>query len=66
MTEYKIEYSYINTKGHRIIEEDTSIADNAQNAVDNVRNWYNDLPNMRIERVYRDRENRWESCEWWD
>lgn len=64
--EYKIEYSYMTTKNRRIIEEDTSISDNAQAAVDSVRNWYNGLPGLRIERVYRANGNRWEVCEWWD
>ena len=64
--EYKIEYSYMTTKNRRIIEEDTSISDNAQAAVDSVRNWYNELPGLRIERVYRANGNRWEVCDCWD
>lgn len=64
--EYKIEYSYMTTGNRRIIEEDTTIADNAQEAVDNVRSWYNGLPGLRIERVYKANGNRWEVCECWD
>lgn len=64
--EYKIEYSYMTTRNRRIIEEDTSVSDNAQAAVDSVRNWYNGLPGLRIERVYRANGNRWEVCDCWD
>lgn len=34
---------------------------------DEVWNWYNGLPGLRIERVYsRANGNRWEVCEWWN
>lgn len=66
MTEYKIEYSYTTTGSRRIVEEDTGIEDNAQAAVNNVRNWYNGLPNLRIEKVYKANGNRWENCDWWE
>lgn len=64
--EYKVEYSYMTTGNRRIIEEDTSVADSAQEAVDSVKNWYDGLPGLRIERVYRANWNCWEVCEWWD
>lgn len=66
MKEFKIEYSYMTTRNRRITEEDTSIAENAQEAVNSVRNWYNGLPGLRIERVYKDSINHWEVCEWWE
>lgn len=64
--EYKIGYSYTTIKNRHIAEEDTFIADNAQAAVNGVRNWYNGLPGLRIERVYRANGNRWEVCDCWD
>ena len=64
--EYKIEYSYMTTGNRRITGEDTSIAGNVQEAVGEVRNWYNGLPGLRIERVYRANRNRWEVCDCWD
>lgn len=65
--DYKIEYSYMAAGNRRVTGEDTSIADSVQEAIDEVWNWYNGLPGLRIEKVlYRANRNRWEVCEWWD
>ena len=70
--EYKIEYSYMTIGKRRITGEDTSIADSAQEAIDEVWNWYKGIPDLRIERVYKAKrvykanENRWEICDCWD
>lgn len=66
MNEYKVEFSYNGAKGKRIHEEDTSLAFTADEAVENVRNFYRDLPGLRIERVFVDRNNRWEVTTAWD
>lgn len=60
MNEYRIEYSYIASDGQRKYETDTSTDWTAQDAVDNVRRWYGDLDDLRIEDVWIDRQNRWE------
>lgn len=65
--EYKIEYSYTAAGNRRVIGEDTSIADSVQEAIDEVWNWYNGLPGLRVERVlYRLNGNRWAVCDCWD
>lgn len=62
--EYKIEYSYTAAENRRVTREDTSITDSVQEAIDEVWNWYNGLPGLRIERVYaRANGNHWEACE---
>ena len=48
------------------VKTSKNFADNVQAAVDGVRNWYNGLPGLRIERVYRANGNRWEVCDCWD
>ena len=65
MNEYKIEYSYTQN-GKRIHEIDVSVNWTTQEAVDAVREYYSDLDDMRIERVYIDVGNRWEVRENWE
>lgn len=66
MNQYKIAYSYITSTGQRKHEEDISTAWTAQEAVEDVRRWYGDLNDLRIEDVWIDRNNRWEITEAWD
>lgn len=66
MNEYKIEFSYPLATGKHQFEDDTSMAFTTQEAVDRVREWYGDLVNFRIERVWVARGNRWEITEAWD
>lgn len=66
MNEYKVEFSYKLASGCRKTEEDTSCACTAQEAVDQIREWYGDLVAFRVERVWIDRNNRWETTEAWD
>lgn len=65
MNQYRIEYSYTTSDGQRENETDTSTAWTAQEAVDDVRRWYGDLDDLRIEYVWVDRDNRWEITEAW-
>ncbi len=66
MNEYKVEFSYKLASGRRKTEEDTSCACTAQEAVDKIREWYGDLVALRVERVWIDRNNRWEITEAWE
>lgn len=66
MNEYKVRFSYLANTGYVKTEEDTSYASTAQEAVDMVRDWYGDLKNLHIERVYVDRNHRWEITEAWE
>lgn len=66
MNQYRIEYSYTNSAGQRKYETDTSTAWTAQEAVEDVRRWYGDLDDLRIEDVWIDRNNRWEITEAWN
>lgn len=66
MNEYKVEFSYKRAIGGRITEQDTTVQSTAQDAVDKVREWYGDLVGVRIERVWVDRNNRWEVVEAWE
>ena len=63
---YKVEFSYTSAKGKRIHEKDTSFAFTANEAVENVLNFYRDLPGLRVEQVWADRDNRWEVTTAWD
>ena len=65
MNEYKIEYSYI-SDGKRVYEIDVSVNWTAQSAVDAVREYYSDLTDLKIERVYIDVRNRWEVRDCWE
>lgn len=66
MNEYKVEFSYKLATGRWKTEEDTSMAWTAQEAVDQVREWYGDLVGFRVEQVWIDRNNRYEVTEAWD
>ena len=65
---YKVEYSYKpSPTGERRYEQDTvGAAFTAQEAADKIREWYEDLTDLRIEHVFVDRSNRWELTEAWD
>jgi len=65
MNEYRIEFSYL-SHGDRRYETDTQHASTAQEAVGKLREWYDDLPALRIEQVWIDRNNRWETTGAWD
>ena len=66
MNEYKIEFSYKLATGKCVTESDTCHAWTAQEAVEQVREWYGDLVEFRVEQVFVDRRNRWEVTEAWD
>lgn len=66
MNEYRVEFSYKLANGKRTTERDESVAFTAQEAVDHVRVWYGDLVDFRVERVWVDRNNRWEITEAWE
>ena len=66
MNEYRIKYSYVSISGQRKYEVDTSTAWTAQEAVDDIRGWYDDLEDLRIEYVWVDCQNRWEITSAWD
>lgn len=63
MNEYRVEFSYIRN-GERVSEYDTGHESTAYFAAEAVREAYADLPGLRIEQVWIDRDNRWESVEW--
>ena len=63
MNEYKVKYSYIRN-GERITECDTGFESTAYFAAEAVRDANADLPGLRIEQVWIDRNNRWESVDW--
>ena len=65
MNEYRIEYSYITSTGQHKYDVDTSFANTAQEAVNNIRRWYGDLSGLCIEYVWVDHKNRWEITEAW-
>ena len=66
MNEYRVEFSYKLANGRRITEHDENTSSTAQEAVDKVREWYGDLVGIRVERVWIDRDNRWEVVESWE
>lgn len=66
MNEYQVAYSYKPDIGLRLTEVDVTAASTAQEAVDRVRDWYSDLDGLRVERVWIDRDNRWEITERWE
>lgn len=63
MNEYRVEYSYIRN-GKRVSEYDTGFESTAYFAAEAVRDANADLPGIRIEEVWIDRNNRWESVGW--
>lgn len=66
MNEYRVEFSYKLANGKRTTEGDESVASTAQEAVNQVREWYGDLVDFRVEQVWVDRNNRWEITEAWE
>ena len=66
MNEYKVEFSYKLATGGRTTEHDETVSYTAQEAVDKVRDWYGDLVNFRVDRVWISRNNRWEVVEAWE
>lgn len=63
MNDYLIEYSYTK-EDHRILEKIPVHAPNIQYAVDSVKKALNYLPELRIERAWIERNNRWEERDW--
>ena len=62
---YKVEFSHTRD-GKRVKEFDETYRECAQDAVDAVRGWYNDLNNLRIEQVWRDNGNNWVVTTAWE
>lgn len=60
MNEYRVEFSYRLATGEYRTEVDTLMASTSSEAVEKVSEWYSDLVAFRVERVWVDRNNRWE------
>lgn len=59
-TNYKVEWSYINSQGKRRTEYDTFFEWSAKDAVKTVRKEYEHLSDLRIERVLKECSDCWE------
>ena len=62
MHEYKIRFSYL-LNGKRVYEYEYFVFTMAQEAAECLHDEYDDLPGLRIEQIWIDRNNRWESIE---
>lgn len=65
MQEFLIEFSYQNN-GRRKYRKESLWAENAQEAVQKMRFWYDYCAELRIEKVYRSCNRRWEETEAWE
>lgn len=65
MQEFLIEFSYTGSEGRKY-EKESNWAENAQDAVNKIRYWYDYREGLRIERVYRSSNRRWEITEAWE
>lgn len=63
MREYKIRFSYL-LNGERVYEYEYFVFTMVQEAVECLYDEYDDLSGLRIEQIWIDRNNRWESIEW--
>ena len=64
MQEFMIEFSYTN-HGERKYRKESLWAETAQDAVNKICYWYDYCVGLRIEKVYRSRNRRWEETEAW-
>ena len=65
-SKYEVYYSYYDEWGGFRHEYDTEYAESATEAVQIVRSWRRNLKNFRIERVYVETLQGWETCGWYD
>lgn len=65
MQEFMVEVSQT-MNGERKYLKEIVYAENAQDAVNNIRFWNDDCAAIRIERVYRGSTRRWEETEAWE
>lgn len=65
MHEYKIRFSYMQD-GERKYEYEYFVCTTVQEAAECLGDEYDDLPGLRIEQIWIDRNNRWEIIEWED
>ena len=65
MQEFRIEFSQ-SMNGQRKYLKEIVYGENAQDAVNVFRFWNDDCAAIRIEKVYRSRNRRWELTEAWE